>query len=363
MTKEERLLEKQQARAEKLSPKPVYRYGAWRCQFRANGERISVTRDTPEEAHAAALAIKAGIIKRDENSTPERITLHDAVTRYIEDRREVLSPSTVRSYKETQRNRIQGLLQKRVADITEADIQIAISAEAKAGHSAKTIKNDISLAVAVLSQYKQINTKRLKYPQRIKKEHAYLETGEIVKLISGCEGSKAEIPILLALWLGLRRSEILGLCWDAIDLKGRTIAVKRALVRDENGVFAIKEYTKNESSQRVLDLPAYIAGKLADYPGEREGRVFKTNDTSFIYDELQKICAREGITFPGVHGLRHTNASVMLSLGIIDRYAMARGGWATDQTMKNVYQHLFAADQKAADAAVNDFFESLAKHG
>ena len=92
----------------------------------------------------------------------------------------------------------------------------------------------------MISQYKSINTKRFKYPQRVKKEHTYLDTDEIVKLISGCEGSRAEIPILLALWLGLRRSEILGLCWDAIDFKNGTVAVKRALVRDENGKHAIK---------------------------------------------------------------------------------------------------------------------------
>lgn len=359
-TEEEKLLEKRRKIAAKLSPRPVELPShKWRCQIMVEGERLSAVDEDPEVAHATVLALKAGLLEKREKTRPERITLNDAITKYIDDRRGVLSPSTIRSYKETQKNRIQELLKKKVADIAEADLQIAISSEAKAGRSAKTIKNDISLAVAVLSQYKAINTKRLKYPQRIRKEHAYLDTDQIVKLISGCEGDKAEIPILLALWLGLRRSEILGLYWDCVDFESGLIHIRRSLVRDEDGIFAVKDYLKNESSRRSVSCPGYILEKLRAYPGEHEGRVFKTNDTSFIYDRLQIICKREGITFPGVHGLRHTNASVMLSLGIIDKYAMARGGWSMDHTMKTVYQHLFSKDKAGADQAINTFFEQF----
>ena len=354
-------IEKMRRKAAKLSsPKPVeLPSGSWRCQIMVGGKRVSVVDEDPEIAHAKALAIKSGIIEQEKNETPDNITLSAAIDKYIDSRRGILSPSTVRSYKDTQKNRIQKLLSMKVSKITEEDIQIAISLEAKNGKSAKTIKNDISLAVAVLSQYKNINTKRLKFPQRVRKEHAYLDTEEIVKLISGCDGDKAEIPILLALWLGLRRSEILGLCWDCVDFKNGVVRVERALVRDEKGVFVLKNFPKNEGSRRTLSCPNYILEKLKNYSDKKEGRVFDTNDSSFIYDRLQIICKREGITFPGVHGLRHTNASVMLSLGIIDKYAMARGGWSTDYTMKNVYQHLFAKDKKNADTAIDAFFENI----
>lgn len=346
------------ARAEKLKPKPVLRSsGKWGCQIMVNGKREYVDGDTPEEANAAALALKAGLLEREKSLSRDNIILEDAIRKHIEERRPVLSPSTVRSYMETLRNRIKDLQPLRVVDITEDDLQRSISAAAKAGKSAKTIKNDITLAVSVISKYKDINTKNLKYPPRIKKEHKFLEPDEIVALISACEGDPAEVPILLALWLGLRRSEILGLCWDCVDMKTRQITIKRALVRDDKGSYAIKNYTKNESSSRTLNCPSYILEKIKALPGNREGRLFKTNDTSFIYDSLKDICDREGITFPGVHGLRHTNASVMASLGIADKYAMARGGWSTEYTMKNVYQHLFSADKKSADDAINEFFE------
>ena len=266
--------------------------GAWRCEVMVDGKRISVVEDDPATAHAKALAIRTGVVEQAQASAPDKITLEKAIEQYIEERRGVLSPSTVRSYMETKKNRIKGLQKKRVADITEKEIQIAISEEAKAGRSAKTIKNDISLAISVLSQYKTINPKKLKYPQRVKKEHAFLDEGQIVDLINACVGDRAEIPILLALWLGMRRSEILGLCWDCVDFEARAIRVERSLVRDENGVFAIKNFPKNESSRRKISCPEYILQKLREYPGERDGRVFKTNDSSFIYDRLKIICAQ-----------------------------------------------------------------------
>jgi integrase len=361
MATDEKKQKKYREAAAKLS-RPTPRElpsGAWRCEVMVNGERISIVDEDPSVAHAKALAIKAGVVEKSNARKEDKITFADALDKYIEDRREVWSPSTVRTYTETKKNRLQSLMSKRVLDIDENTLQIVIGEEAKAGLSAKTIKNDISLAVTVLSQYKVINVKRLKFPQRAKQEHAYLDTEQIVTLINACVGDKAEIPILLALWLGMRRSEILGLHWDCVDFENKTIKIERSLVRDETGAYVIKDYLKNEGSRRQISCPEYILNKLKEHPGERKGPVFKERDPSFIYDRLRIICKKEGITFPGVHGLRHTNASVMLSLGIIDKYAMARGGWSTDHTMKTVYQHLFSDKKQTADIAIDSYFESL----
>jgi hypothetical protein len=50
----------------------------------------------------------------------------------------------------------------------------------------------------------------------------------------------------------------------------------------------------------------------------------------------------------------------MLSLGIIDKVAMARGGWSTDVTMKQIYQHVFQSDKQSSGQKVDDFFQSIA---
>ena len=89
--------------------------------------RVSVTADSEKEAVAKAMEMKAGMVEAERQRRTKTITLKDALTKYIEDRSSVLSPSTIRSYKETQKNRIQKLQAKRVKDIQETDLQIAIN--------------------------------------------------------------------------------------------------------------------------------------------------------------------------------------------------------------------------------------------
>lgn len=336
--------------------------GAWRCQVMVGGKRVSVVDENPAVAQAKAVALREGIIEEKEHRAAEKsgaITLSKAIDLYIDGRENVLSPSTINGYREIQRNRFRGLMKIKVSDIDETDIQRAINQDAKTV-SAKTIKNAVGLVVSVLSEYKPINIKRLRLPQRKRKEHTYLDENSMINLFEAIQGNPVEIPILLAVWLGMRRSEILGLCWDAIDFKAARISVKRTYVKDKEKGYVLRDEMKTEASRRVLDCPGYILQKLEDYtPTRREGQVF-TMHPNTIYKTMKRVCEEHGIDFVGVHGLRHTNASVMLSLGVVDKVAMARGGWSTDVTMKQIYQHVFQSDKKKAKNAVDGFFQSIA---
>lgn len=360
MTESEK--KKLRAKAAKLNkPTPVeLPSGSWRCQIIVDGKRISIVDADPEKAHAEALAMKAGIVQKKESKVTQGITLHDAILEYIESRSKVLSPATIRGYHVILDNRFKSLMKTPIKNIDEFEIQKAINDDAQMV-SHKTLKNAVGLVVAVLSHYKQINVKTLRYPQKERREHSYLDADQIVKLIFACDGDYAEIPILLGLWLGMRRSEIMGLQWESIDFENSKIHVNHSLVFDKDDQPVIKTAMKTESSNRILDCPGYILGKLDKYQPcieKRAGTVFKMGINT-PYENLERICKREGIPFVGIHGLRHTNASVMLSLGIVDKIAMARGGWATKDTMERVYQHLFSSDKQAADNAINNYFNSL----
>ena len=336
--------------------------GTWRVQIMVEGQRISVTGDTEAQATARALAIREQLIEA--AKTPrDAITLKEAIEKYIAARDKVLSPATIRGYHVILENRFPALMKKKIYQINEAELQAAINSEAET-KSYKTIRNGIGLVLAVLGEYKTINAKRLRYPQRKKKEHPYLDGDQIVKLISACEGDTAEIPILLGVWLGLRRSEILGLQWESIDFENGKLHIDHSVVYDKDDNRILKDAMKTETSNRVLDCPQYILKKLMEYQPDEEKRI---GDVFFIhpntiYQNLEKICKKAGIPFVGVHGLRHTNASVMLSLGIVDKIAMSRGGWSSKETMERIYQHLFDSDKTAADEAINAYFEKLIAH-
>ena len=60
-----------------------------------------------------------------------------------------------------------------------------------------------------------------------------------------------------------------------------------------------------------------------------------------------------------LHDLRHINASIMLALGVPDKYAMERGGWSTPSTLKNVYQHTFTAEREETDKKIDNYMDDL----
>ena len=59
------------------------------------------------------------------------------------------------------------------------------------------------------------------------------------------------------------------------------------------------------------------------------------------------------------HDLRHLNASIMLMLGVPDKYAMERGGWSTDSVLKSVYQQTFSSERKKIDSMIDSYFNSI----
>lgn len=50
-------------------------------------------------------------------------------------------------------------------------------------------------------------------------------------MTEAAEGTKLEIPVLLASFYGLRRSEVLGLKWDAIDFEENTLEIKHIVTQ------------------------------------------------------------------------------------------------------------------------------------
>ena len=77
-----------------------------------------------------------------------------------------------------------------------------------------------------------------------------------------------------------------------------------------------------------------------------------------LRSKFNKLLEEKGyhMTF---HDLRHLSASVMLMLNIPDKYAMERGGWSTNSTLKSVYQHTFSEERKQVDKKIDDYFNGL----
>ena len=326
--------------------------GSWRVQVKAGGERISVVDPDPGVAQAKALAIRAGLIGRQER--PQTVTLDRAIRDYIASKRNTLSPATVRGYEIVRKHRFEGLMQRDVHTITRRDVQTAVNREALLV-SPKTVANAYGVIRPVLASY-GVELMGVSLPRKSRPQKEYLQLEEIGRLLEEAGGDDCEIGILLAVWLGLRRSEILGLCWDCVDEEKGIVTVRRTLVPDSSNRFVLREMTKNQSSNRVVRCPAYIMDRLAEQrQGRTTGRVFPWHPDT-LRKHIHRVCAAAGITDTTTHGLRHTNAAVMRSLGVSTQHAMARGGWTEEKTYKGLYSYAFESVATAEDEMIDGFF-------
>ena len=317
--------------------------GSWRVSIMLDGQRVSITRSTRQAAEREAAALKSGA-KAAAKQTG--MTVGEAVDRYIDSKDAVLSPSTVAGYRRIRSNAFPELMGMPLDKLTPQTVQKAVNNMAK-NKSPKSVRNAHGLLSAALSVYRPDMALRTTMPQKQRYDIAIPSDEDISKIMAEAKGGADELPVLLAVWLGLRMSEILGLKWQDVD--GNILHIRRALV-DEG-----EKTTKTYSSQRDLLLPEYLKGLLDAAPRDAEHIIPLTRRT--LYCRFQALCKRAELTqHYRFHDLRHINASVMLALGVPNRYAQERMGHATDNMLKTVYQHTMQAEQIAVAQKVDQYF-------
>lgn len=323
---------------------------SWRVQLYIDGKRIGVIGATEEEAMLKAMNIKHGAEQY--HKEPLSITLDEAYNRYIESKDSVLAPSTVAEYKRMKNNDLQSLMKIPLRAITQEKVQREINQMAKA-KSPKYVRNVHGLLCSVLKEYNPNTILRTTLPQKVRYDAKIPDKSEIQQMMQFVRGTTIELPVYLSVWLGLRSSEIQGLRWDAYT--GDTITVKEAVVIVERE--RVSKGTKTYSSKRTLTVPRYIRVLIDKQPRTSDYIVTQTRD--HIYKKFSKLCKENGLPHFRFHDLRHANASVMLAIGIPDKYAMERMGHATNNMLKTVYQHTMDEEKIQMWGAIDGYFESL----
>ena len=191
---------------------------------------------------------------------------------------------------------------------------------------------------------------RTTLPQKERFEPSIPTEADIRAIFAAARGNVIELPVMLAVWLGLRMSEILGLRRE--DIKDGVLHVRRAKV-DEG-----EKSTKTYSSQRDLPVPAYIQGLIDAAPDSQDGHLVDFTRRA-LYSRFQSLCKQAGVQHYRFHDLRHINASVMLALNVPDKYAMQRMGHATNNMLKTVYQHTMRTEESRIAANLDNYFSAF----
>lgn len=213
---------------------------------------------------------------------------------------------------------------------------------------------------------------RTKAPRVGRTEAKYLDELQAEQLLNTIY-EKAEHPfdviIQLILYTGMRRGEALGLEWEDIDFTNNVITIRHTLqYLPEKGVF--EEETKNTSSMRSIKVGQDLIDILNDFRDWQDSEKEKAGE---FWTECKKIfTARDGrpinpctvtswfhnfvasnnLPQISIHGLRHTNASIMISSGVPITTTAKRLGHSTSATTSKIYAHAIASADAAAASAI-----------
>ena len=335
--------------------------GKWRTRVylgTQNGKRVyrSVTADTKAECQHLANIIKFEGIK-----SADRRTIGDVVDKYIASIEHVASPCTIRGYRGIRKNYFKDLMLLKVDDVDSHVMQNAINDECQRityygkEISPKSVANAYGL---ISTSLKKVcgKTFDVRLPQEETKIKEFPMPKEIMQAVKGTD---VELPCLLAMWLSLSLSEIRGL--DCSSVRDGVLHVEQVRVESEYGE-VLKKTGKVDTRIRNHVLPDYLMQLInntetyINYRQTGENQPLIPMTRNVIYKHWKKIAVAHGWEM-SFHDLRAVSASIMLLLGIPDKYAMQRGGWRSDYIYKRVYQQTFDSERQAVDKRINDYLE------
>lgn len=308
----------------------------------------SFTAPTKKEAERLAAAFTP---PEPQGDTPN-ITVGQAIDNYIAMKDAVLSPSTIRAYKIVRHTMLQSLMEIAVFELTQSDVQQAVNQDAAAGKSPKTLRNAHGLLRAAIGMERPDFALHTTLPQKKKPDIKIPTKEEIDQLIASADPELAA-AIQLAAVLGLRRSEICALTPSDFDEDNKIVSINKAIVVNEKREWTLKS-PKSYAGFRTLSVPESLLPIFENNKNETIVSIHPDMVTR-RFETLQKQCFGE-VRYR-FHDLRHYNASVMLALGIPNKYAMERMGHASDNMLKAVYQHTMQDKQKEIAEQLNRFFD------
>lgn len=206
---------------------------------------------------------------------------------------------------------------------------------------------------------------------------SFYDSAEVQKLFEAAKGSKLEISIFLGAFYGLRRSEAIGLKWDAIDFQNDTITIRHTVVScyiDGKQVQKAQDITKTKSSMRTLPLiPAFK--ELLQHKKKQQNEFQRMCGKNYNKDYLGCICVDEmgwllsphylteafakllkkhGLRKIRYHDLRHSCASLLLANGVPMKQIQEWLGHSDFSTTANVYAHLECNSKRLSAAAMTN---------
>ena len=196
-------------------------------------------------------------------------------------------------------------------------------------------------------------------PKQEQKDRAvYLTADEANTLLAAFKGHALQVMVYLTLYCGLRRSEVLGLRWQSVNLEKKTIKIEHTVV--QNVKIEREDVTKSKTSAGTLQLSPelndlLIALKVQQDENRRKfGDAYIDSDYIFVWQdgklyrpdyitrEFQKVLKKHGLPPMRFHDLRHSAASIIYDMGGDIKAVQEYLRHADIETTGNIYTRITA---------------------
>jgi len=332
-------------------------------------------KEVREKMQAAAVAVNEGTY-----TAPQRLTVGQWAGIWLRDYTGSLKPSTVAIYRNNLTNHIKPALGAvRLADLHPHTVQNFING--LAGLSPSSVRLAYKNLHAVLQKAVELDyiprnpADRCVLPKVEQEEIKPLDDQQVAALLAAAKGTPMEQIITVALFTGLRLSELLGLTWAAVDFDNGAFTVNKQLARrKEGGVF---QSPKSGKPRTITPAPAVMAalrrqrakqsemqlkaGPLWDNPHD----LIFTGDTGRpvshggIEKRFKALCAAAGLEGVRFHDMRHTYAVNAIRAGDDVKTVQANMGHATAAFTLDKYGHFTERMKQDSAARMESFMKEV----
>ena len=186
---------------------------------------------------------------------------------------------------------------------------------------------------------------RVVLPKRERFHPKVYADADIRKMLIAAHGTDLYFPLMLALFTGMRRGELIALRWQDVDFQGKKLYVRHSIVSVQ-GVPEMKG-PKTESGKREIALSDRIIDLLKEqfdrFP-RSEYVVCQKNGQPFSPDafsrKFQRFLSRNHLPHFRLHDLRHASATLMIEHGVDIKTVQSRLGHSDISTTLNIYSHM-----------------------